>query len=299
MEKLNSFYSPPVNVKIVPIAFDSMGARSMATYVETGDVRIFIDPSVALGPRRYGLPPHRLELRRKEELWERIKEYLQKSDVVVITHYHYDHHNPAEVELLEGKRVLVKHPEERINRSQMGRARKFLKPLREIADVEYADGKSVEIGDTLIEFSPAVPHGTDPRLGYVVMVMIDDGKERFIHTSDVEGASLEEQIGWLRERDAEIVFMDGPMTYMLGYRFSETSLEKSVENVSSLMGGELKTIVLDHHLTRDLAWRERVSEIIERGEELGVSVESAATIAGLDEELLEARRKELYSMSQE
>ncbi|NOY11006.1 MAG: hypothetical protein GXO67_02745 [Archaeoglobi archaeon] len=286
-------------MKIVPIAFDSMGARSMATYVETGDVRIFIDPSVALGPRRYGLPPHRLELRRKEELWERIKEYLQKSDVVVITHYHYDHHNPAEVELLEGKRVLVKHPEERINRSQMGRARKFLKPLREIADVEYADGKSVEIGDTLIEFSPAVPHGTDPRLGYVVMVMIDDGKERFIHTSDVEGASLEEQIGWLRERDAEIVFMDGPMTYMLGYRFSETSLEKSVENVSSLMGGELKTIVLDHHLTRDLAWRERVSEIIERGEELGVSVESAATIAGLDEELLEARRKELYSMSQE
>ncbi|AKG91612.1 putative hydrolase of the metallo-beta-lactamase superfamily [Geoglobus ahangari] len=299
MEKLNSFYSPPVNVKIVPVAFDSMGARSMATYVETGDVRIFIDPSVALGPRRYGLPPHRLELRRKEELWERIKEYLQKSDVVIITHYHYDHHNPAEVELLEGKRVFVKHPEERINRSQMGRARKFLKPLREIADVEYADGKSVEIGDTLIEFSPAVPHGTDPRLGYVVMVMIDDGRERLIHTSDVEGASLEEQIGWLRESDAEIVFMDGPMTYMLGYRFSETSLEKSVENVSSLMGGELKTIVLDHHLTRDLAWRERVSEIIEKGEELGVSVESAATFAGLDEELLEARRKELYSMSRE
>ncbi|WP_048096767.1 MBL fold metallo-hydrolase [Geoglobus ahangari] len=286
-------------MKIVPVAFDSMGARSMATYVETGDVRIFIDPSVALGPRRYGLPPHRLELRRKEELWERIKEYLQKSDVVIITHYHYDHHNPAEVELLEGKRVFVKHPEERINRSQMGRARKFLKPLREIADVEYADGKSVEIGDTLIEFSPAVPHGTDPRLGYVVMVMIDDGRERLIHTSDVEGASLEEQIGWLRESDAEIVFMDGPMTYMLGYRFSETSLEKSVENVSSLMGGELKTIVLDHHLTRDLAWRERVSEIIEKGEELGVSVESAATFAGLDEELLEARRKELYSMSRE
>ncbi len=286
-------------MKVVPVAFDSMGVRSMATYVETKDVRVFIDPGVALGPKRYGLPPHEFELRRKEELWSRVKEYVNRSDLVVITHYHYDHHNPAEVELLVGKKVFVKHPEEYINHSQRGRARKFLKLLNGVADVEYADRRELEVGETLIEFSPPVPHGTDSRLGYVVMVMVDDGRERFIHTSDVEGASLEEQIGWLREKDAEVVFMDGPMTYMLGYRFSERSLERSVENVSSLMDGNLKTIVLDHHLTRDLVWRDRVAEILKSGEEFGVSVKSAAAFAGLKEELLEARRKELYRMSRE
>lgn len=299
MKKLNSFPCISGTVKVVPIAFDSMGARSMATYVETRDVRIFIDPSVALGPKRYGLPPHKIELERKERLWNRIREYVIRSDLVVVTHYHYDHHNPNEVEILRGKRIFVKHPEEKINYSQKGRARRFLGMLKGIAEIEYADGKSVEIGNTIIEFSPPVPHGTDSKLGYVVMVLVDDGNERFIYTSDVEGASLEEQIAWLKEKDAETVFMDGPMTYMLGYRFSERSFKKSMENVSSLMAGSLETVVLDHHLTRDLEWRDRIAEVIKSGEEYGVKVMSAAAYAGLKEELLEARRKELYSTSRE
>ena len=286
-------------MRVVPVAFDSMGARSMATYVETKDVRIFIDPGVALGPRRYGLPPHRIELERRDELWGEIKRYVKMSDVVIITHYHYDHHNPNEIELLRGKRIFVKHPEEMINYSQRGRARRFLEPLRKIAEVEYADGRVVEIDNTLIEFSPPVPHGTGPRLGYVIMVLVDDGSGRFVHTSDVEGASLHEQIQWLREKDAEIVFMDGPMTYMLGYRFSEESLERSVENITSLMYGNLSKIVLDHHLTRDVKWRERMFRVAEQGEEHGVEVTSAAQYAGLEERLLEAWRRELYTTSRE
>ena len=49
-------------MKIIPIASDSLGVRSMATYVETKDCKILIDPSAALGPKRYGLPPHNKEL---------------------------------------------------------------------------------------------------------------------------------------------------------------------------------------------------------------------------------------------
>jgi len=37
-------------VKITPLAADSLGARSMATLVETPDVTVLIDPSVRLGP---------------------------------------------------------------------------------------------------------------------------------------------------------------------------------------------------------------------------------------------------------
>jgi hypothetical protein len=36
---------------VEPLSFDSMGTRSMCTYVETGDVRIVIDPGVSLGSK--------------------------------------------------------------------------------------------------------------------------------------------------------------------------------------------------------------------------------------------------------
>ncbi|MDI6904455.1 MAG: hypothetical protein QMD13_03040 [Candidatus Bathyarchaeia archaeon] len=53
--------------RIVPLAFDSFGVRSMATFVETDDLRILIDPRVFLTPGSYGLEPHPLE-------WERLDE---------------------------------------------------------------------------------------------------------------------------------------------------------------------------------------------------------------------------------
>ena len=49
-------------MKIIPIASDYLGVRSMATYIETKDCKLCIDPSAALGPKRYGLPPSKQEL---------------------------------------------------------------------------------------------------------------------------------------------------------------------------------------------------------------------------------------------
>lgn len=49
---------------IEPLSFDSMGTRSMCTYIETEDMRIVIDPGVSLAPKRYGLPPHDREKRK-------------------------------------------------------------------------------------------------------------------------------------------------------------------------------------------------------------------------------------------
>jgi len=73
---------------IVPLAYDSLGVRSMATFVETDDVRILIDPAVSLAPLRYGLPPHPMEWKRMEESWEKIKQYAELADVLIVTHYY-------------------------------------------------------------------------------------------------------------------------------------------------------------------------------------------------------------------
>ncbi|MEM4727224.1 MAG: hypothetical protein QXD04_03095, partial [Candidatus Bathyarchaeia archaeon] len=160
------------------MAFDSFGVRSMATYVETDDLRVLIDPGVSLAPIRYGLEPHPLEWRRLEEAWEVVKEYAERSDVLIVTHYHYDHHDPAYPELYKDKRVFIKSPKENINRSQRGRAALFLERVKGLPErIEVADGKGLQIGGTVMNFSGAVCHGTDPRLGYVVEVSIKNGQE--------------------------------------------------------------------------------------------------------------------------
>ncbi|MEM2190684.1 MAG: hypothetical protein QW540_04545 [Archaeoglobaceae archaeon] len=281
-------------MEVIPIAYDSMGVRSMATFVKTKDLAIVIDPSVSLAPSRYGLPPHRLEIERMNEKWQEIKDFVEKSDVVAITHYHYDHHNPEEVEILNGKKIFLKHPKEKINRSQIGRAGYFLERLKQIkAEVDFCDGKSYEFGNTVVEFSKPVFHGANQKLGFVVEVFISDGKKSFLFSSDVEGPIHEDQTAFILEKKPEIVFIDGPMTYMLGYRFSRESFEKAVGNIKKIIEVS-KTVVLDHHLLRDLKWRENLSELFSYAEQFGTKIQSASEFIGKPEELLEARRKELY-----
>jgi hypothetical protein len=210
-----------------------------------------------------------------------------KSDILIVTHYHYDHHNPQVPEIFSGKIALIKHPTEKINASQKQRARYFLSLIKPKI-LEYADGKEFSFGDTKIKFSPPVFHGTNSRLGYVIEVCIEYQGEKFLHSSDVEGPAIQEQVDFILKEKPNVVFIDGPMTYMLGYKYSVKNYQKSIENLRKI-AEIVDIIVLDHHLLRDLNWREKVKDV-----EKIKHVLSAAEFAGKKEELLEARRKELY-----
>jgi predicted metallo-beta-lactamase superfamily hydrolase len=284
-------------VKIVPLGFDSFGVRSMATFVETCDLKILIDPGVSLAPLRYGLEPHPLEWQRLDETWNVIKEYAHESDVLIVTHYHYDHHDPDYPELYRGKTVFIKHPTQNINLSQRDRAAYFLEAIKGLPNkLEIADSKSFTFDKTTITFSNAVCHGTNPRLGYVVETCISCGGEKFLHTSDVEGPSLEDQIAFILEQKPDVLFVDGPMTYMLGYRYSFRSLETSNVNlVRAVKETELHTLVLDHHFLRDLNYKMRIKPVYEEAGRRGVKVLTAAEFTGRKIEMLEALRKELYA----
>ena len=283
--------------RIVPLAFDSFGVRSMATFVETDDLRILIDPGVALAPIRYGLEPHFLEWQRLDETWEEVKRYAEEADVLIVTHYHYDHHDPDYPELYKNKTVFVKHPAENINRSQKERAVFFLDAIKELPKkLEFVDGRNFQIGKTLITFSKAVCHGTNPRLGYVTELSIKSNNEKFLYTSDVEGPSLQEQIDFILKEKPNVLFVDGPMTYMLGYRYSYKSLEVSNNNlVQTIRETSLNTLVLDHHFLRDLNYKARVKPVYEAAEKRKVKVVTAAEFCGRKIEMLEALRKELYA----
>ena len=283
-------------MKVIPLAAESLGVRSMAVSVETPDVKILIDPGIALAPKRYGLGPGKNELDREKALWKKVMSRAMKAHVLTISHYHFDHHDPGRPDMFRDKQLLIKHPLENINRSQKERSTNFLKAIEGMPEsVEYADGREFEYGNTALRFSLAVPHGTDTRLGYVVELAVSHGKETFVHTSDVEGPSLDSQLDFILECQPTVVACDGPMTYLM-YKYGNRALERSLANLERVIcETPVKHLMLDHHLARDLKWRDKVEPIFAVGEETGCKVTSFAGYLGMEDELLEARRKELVA----
>lgn len=285
-------------MRVKLLAADSLGTRSMCTFVDTGDVSVVIDPGAALGPWRYGLRPHPKETKRLEEHKAEIARLTSKADLVIVTHYHYDHiPRPYEdVSWLKGKMVVIKDPENNINFSQRSRARLFLGQLQGVGcKISVADGGNIRIGATLIKFSRAVYHGNSPRLGYVIEVCISTGSECLVHTSDVEGLVDEQQLSFIIENKPDTIICDGPMTYMLGSRFTENDLERSMNNFMKVIAScRPAALVLDHHLIRDLSWKDRINKLMVYAERFGTCVCTAAAFSGLSYEPLEAMRKKLY-----
>lgn len=280
-------------MKILPIAFDSLGVRSMATYVETSDVRIFIDPGVSVSPDRYSLPPHRLELDRHREMWQAITRWVGMSDIVIVTHYHFDHHNPDHPEIYDNKDVYLKHPREFLNQSQKERAATFLSRIEPYAkSINIADGKSFNFGNVRIAFSEPVLHGLTQKLGYVIQVMVEEEK-RFLFTSDVQGPLNSEALAFILHSSPDFMIVDGPATYLLGSHYKKSHIELSIENLQKIVDNtKLSTMIVDHHLLRDLNWFDYVRDIGKTKKRLTVC--SAAGFLGREEDQLEAKRKNMY-----
>ncbi len=276
-------------MNITPICFDSMGVRSMCTFVET-DVKIMIDPSAALGPNRYGLPPHELELRALTYYKRKIHALAKNVGVIIISHYHYDHYDPDE-DFYENKRLFIKHPKEHINASQKRRAALFLERINEY---EIADSGEFNIGKTHLKFSPPVKHGDKrSKLGWVVMSCVEYKGTRFIHTSDTQGPGTEEATRWIIQENPHIIFIGGPPTYMAGWRISSKTAEKSIQNCIDIINRtEVKQVVLDHHILRDKNYM-KYFEFIET--ETGLRPITAAEFTGKKPLTLEANRRELFA----
>jgi predicted metallo-beta-lactamase superfamily hydrolase len=267
----------------------------MCTKVITKDVSILIDPSVSLAPIRFGYPPHPIELKRMDEIWEEILKLSEETDIMILTHYHFDHFSWEEPSQFKDKILLIKHPTEKINFSQKNRAKYFLEQIKNLPKkIEYCDGKEFEFGKTKIKFSQPVFHGSNPKLGYVTEVLIEDPEYKFIHTSDVEGPSQEDQTNFIIKNKPNLVFLDGPLSYMI-YRFGTENLEKSIRNMIRIIEEcLLENLIIDHHFLRDIKWREKISKVFEVAEKRNVKVQCAAEFVGKPVEMLEARRKELY-----
>jgi len=294
-------------IRVVPLAEESLGVRSMCTYVETPDVKLLLDAGVSLGPFRSGFPPHPREYKALKNARKRIAEAAEKAEVVTISHYHFDHHTPsytdwfqnwssdeAARQIYEGKIVLAKSYRDRVNFSQRHRGWIFAHTGGKYAEkLEYADEKEYTFGETRIKFSEPVIHGEpDSGLGWLLMTTIQRDKERVLFTSDVQGPMHSAALKIILNQDPNVVIIGGPPAYLTGL-VKQESIQLGLQNLERI-AQSVPLIILEHHLLRQEDWRVLAEPVFKTADETGHSVKTAAEFLKKENVLLEAQRKQLF-----
>jgi predicted metallo-beta-lactamase superfamily hydrolase len=297
------------HIRIVPLAAESLGVRSMCTYVETPDVKILLDAGVSLCPNRFGLPPHPSEFRAITGCRRKIADTAEEVGVVTLSHYHFDHHTPSfedwltqwteETEtarqIYDGKTVLMKNPREAVNYSQRQRGWMFQRTGGGYAErLEVADGKSFSFGDTEIQFSEPVFHGPENSfLGWVLMVTIRCEGDVFMFAPDVQGPISSRTLRIIVDEKPQLIMLGGPPSYLVGFSSDGKQVEAAFRNLQTIVE-HVPTTILEHHLLRDENWKEKLVDVLYRAYTSEHTVLTAAEFLGLQNSFLEASRKRLF-----
>jgi predicted metallo-beta-lactamase superfamily hydrolase len=340
--------------------YDSLGAKSSSVLVETPDLALLIDPGASGMQPGFPMSKIKKAFYRLKAL-RTISGAARGAQVVVISHYHYDHFCHLGVKsidsasLYRGKQVFVKDPNQFINLSQWTRAREFFGqlvrkfghgmklgdmldspakaefvdpeesmplamgrdygdyqrrrnqiirkgrrwfknlcrkwrseswiPEMKLGDTEFKfmDGRSVEFGNTLVRFSKPVFHGVEyDRLGWVSSTVVEHGGVKLIHTSDVQGAVIEDYADWIIKENPNILFMDGPPTYLFGFVVNRLNFNRTTENACRIIreADRVELIIYDHHLMRDPLFKKRIIKVYRVAEANKKKVMSAAEYLG-------------------
>lgn len=298
------------DMTITPIAAESLGVRSLATHVQTSDTSLMIDPGVALGFRD-GFHPHPKEYQHLDETHQQILHLGSKSDVIIISHFHHDHFLPfyknyayfwsgpdVASKLYSNRLIWCKDIRSNINYSQQSRGYHFVRSARKVAqEVTYADGRAIKYDNTLLRFSPAVPHGEkNTKLGWVVMTAVKCGDFSVVHASDTQGPMEQSTADWILGQKPDVLILAGPPTYLVPERVNAEIITQAANNLQTL-SESIPMIIVDHHLLRDSAWADWLTPVRQYASDHGHQVMTVAEVLGLPDSLLEATRLSLYEQS--
>lgn len=275
------------------LSAESLGVRGLCCRVEAGDRVIVIDPGVALGDWRYGLPPHPVQVAVGRAVRRRIAAALEGATDLVFSHFHGDHvplleANPYQLAFSQlpscfrALRAWSLSPEKQSRKSQ-ARAR----DLMDLLGTRFQVAEGLEDGP--LRFSPAVPHGVGgPPFGEVMLTRINLGGHVFVHASDIQlldAATITLILDWA----PHCVLAAGPPLYISGFDAEQRA--RAWTNARRLAAG-VGTLILDHHLMRSPEgedWLDKLSL------EAGRRVHCAADFMGRPRMLLEAQRRELFA----
>ena len=293
-----------LDLNVIPLAGESLGTRSSAVAVQGQKSQFILDPGVDVAPRRYDLPPHSIELNRRNEHRANILNIIKEKHVAGfwISHFHFDHFPKINEAVKIGKAMYhwdpelqnfpiapfyIKDPSENLNKNQTRRARKFTRALKKLDQKYYpAENNLFKTEEFTIKGSPIMPHGEISPLGFVVGCAIKYKDTKLCYTGDVVGMPLQQHVDWIVSEQPDILIMDGPM---------KEQLPAFKENIKQVIDKtNLKHLTIEHHLLRSKNWTNLIIEELDYAKEADVSVKCYSELLGKKIELLEVSRKDLF-----
>ncbi|HEY7648315.1 MAG TPA: hypothetical protein VID04_04860 [Methylomirabilota bacterium] len=277
-------------MKIVPLAAESLGVRSMATFVEVAGTGILIDPGATLAPSRFGLPPAEGEWDALRRANDRISAYALRASLVFVSHYHEDHFRSDPVSYA-GRMVLAKDPRRMVQGLQARRGAELWRALAGRAHLEAADSVRRQEAALTLEGSPPLAHGLEgSTLGYLVALTVVDHaeRERFVFASDVQGPLSPVAAAWIIRQQPTLLYLAGPPSYM-EHAVGAEVIARGIDHLRRIIAATGCRVIMDHYALRDAHWRERFGALLETGR-----VTSAAGYLGVPEATLESQRRELW-----
>jgi predicted metallo-beta-lactamase superfamily hydrolase len=277
-------------MRVMPLAAESLGVRSMATYVEVGDTAILIDPGATLAPARYGLPPAEAEWEALRRANDRISAYAARANLVFVSHYHEDHYR-SDPATYAGRTVVAKEPRRMVGGQQSRRGVALWTSLDAVARLEVADGWRRREPHVELSVSPPLPHGVEGTpLGYVVALTVVDvaERQRFVFASDVQGPLSAVAVGWLIQQRPTLLYLSGPPSY-IERELPAGAVDRGIDHLFRVMDTTGCRVIMDHHALRDPGFSTRFERLWSTGR-----VVTAAAHLGVETMALEARRRALW-----
>lgn len=149
-------------------------------------------------------------------------------------------------------------------------------------EVRFPENKELKFGRTKLRFSSPMFHGIEfSRVGWVFATVIEHGREKLIHSSDLSGIYIEDYANWIIRENPTVLILDGPPTYMR-FMLIRINLDRCIENTCEVIkrSKNLKLLIYDHHLLREKRYREHTWKVWEAGKEKGIKVTTAAEYLG-------------------
>jgi predicted metallo-beta-lactamase superfamily hydrolase len=273
---------------VIPLAADSLGVRSMCTYVETGEVRLLMEPGATVSPLRFGLEPTPEEREALDRALDRIRAFAVRATLVTVSHFHADHYQLAPA-LYQGRRVWAKDPRTMLDAHQAAQGRAFWAAVGPLGRLRTSDGELVDLGAATLRFSPPLPHGQEgTSYGYLTVTTVDDGT-RFVHAADVQGPVSDVTTAYLVRERPDLLYLSGPPTYLAG-QLGPALIDRAIQNLLRVVSETGCRVIMDHHAVREPRYRERLGALFDTGR-----VVTAAEYAGQREACLEARRAQAWA----
>ena len=146
--------------------------------------------------------------------------------------------------------------------------------------IAFADARTFTIGDTTVRFTAPMFHGIEyASPGWVLGVVVEHNGRKLIYSSDLQGPIIEDYAAWIVEEKPDVLILDGPATYLLGPFQSKETLARAIRNCTrTVKEAHASLVILDHHLTREPRFREKLHQAFSAGAITGAELVGIAPL---------------------